>query len=101
MCQCKCCDLSRWLMAGDYLNIIEKTCTCDQLTKCDLSVAQVIYIYYLGNRKYAKKMYLLEKPGFSKQIRFLINLAPKAHLGSLDIICILWLPKPMRHAASP
>jgi hypothetical protein len=56
---------------------------------------------YLGNRKYAKKMYLLEKPGFSKQIRFLINLAPKAHLGSLDIICILWLPKPMRHAASP
>ena len=60
-----------------------------------------IYIYYLGNRKYAKNMYLLEKPGFSKQIRFLINLAPKAHLGSLDIICILWLPKPMRHAASP
>ena len=56
---------------------------------------------YLGNRKYAKKMYLLEKTGFSKQIRFLIKLAPKAHLGSLDIICILWLPKSMRHAASP
>ena len=51
--------------------------------------------------KVCKKMYLLEKTGFSKQIRFLIKLAPKAHLGSLDIICILWLPKSMRHAASP
>ena len=104
MCQCKCCDLSRWLMAGDYLNIIEKNMymwpTHQMRSKCRTGHIY-IYIYYLGNRKYAKKMYLLEKPGFSKQIRFLINLAPKAHLGSLDIICILWLPKPMRHAASP
>jgi hypothetical protein len=67
-------------MAGDYLNIIEKTCTCDQLTKCDLSVAQVIYILP-RQPKVCKKNVFVGKTRFFQTNTFFDKFSPESTFG--------------------